>query len=79
MSCSHYLYRIEPLIIYEKAYNSYFLGDTSYLEQYNDALSMARINRNVHVIETIYGDLKELIHFSTSTDLLNYLVRVSQQ
>lgn len=66
-------------IIYEKAYNSYFLGDTSYLEQYNDALSMARINRNVHVIETIYGDLKELIHFSTSTDLLNYLVRVSQQ
>lgn len=65
-------------IIYEKAYNSYFLGDTSYLEQYNDALSVARINKNVHVIETIYGDLREMIHFSMSTDLSNYLVRIAQ-
>lgn len=65
-------------IIYEKAYNSYFLDDSSYLEQYNDALSVARINKNKHVIKIIYADLKEMIHFSTSINLLNYLCYSSQ-
>jgi tetratricopeptide (TPR) repeat protein len=65
-------------ILYERAYNSYFLDDDSYIEQYNDALSIARINENIHVIKIIYTDLKEMIHFSASTNLLNYLRYSSQ-